>query len=398
MDPVSPLPAILASLVAFATSFLLVKKFGAPPLMGRFASIDGLRGYLAFFVFLHHSCIWYFYLRTGQWQVPPSNLYTHFGETSVALFFMITGFLFFSKLIEGKIKRIDWGKLFVSRILRLVPLYLFLMFFLFLIVVYLSNGILNEPFQKLLIKMVRWLGFTILGGPNLNGIEYTGLIIAGVAWSLPYEWFLYLSLPLLALMIGVVAPLPFIALSVASLFYFEIWNLQIYYLSFLGGITAAFLCRSSRFCDFAVRNISSFIVLACLASVVTFYSSAYGIAPNLLLAIAFALIASGNTLFGLLISPVSRTLGELAYGIYLLHGISLFIVFTFIVGWVEARSLSSISHWLIIIGVSPVLIFICFLAFRFIEYPAMQSTAAVTVWLRARYSSFFNKHTADGTL
>jgi len=397
MDPISPLPAIVALVMAFATSFLLVKKFGAPPLQGRFASIDGLRGYLAFFVFLHHSCIWYFYLRTGQWQVPPSNLYTHFGQTSVALFFMITGFLFFSKLIEGKTKRIDWGKLFVSRILRLVPLYFFLMFSLFLIVAYLSNGILNEPFQKLLIKMVRWFGFTILGGPNLNGIEYTGLIIAGVAWSLPYEWFFYLSLPLLALMIGVVAPLPFIALSVVSLFYFEIWNPNIYYLSFLSGITAAFLCRSSRFRDFAVRKISSFVVLACLASVVTFYSSVYGVAPNLLLAIAFALIASGNTLFGLLISPVSRALGELAYGIYLLHGISLFIVFTFIIGWAEAKLLSSISHWLIIALISPVLIFICFFTFRFIEYPAMQSTVAVTVWLRARFGFIFNKRTADAT-
>ena len=397
MDPISPLPAIVALVMAFATSFLLVKKFGAPPLQGRFASIDGLRGYLAFFVFLHHSCIWYFYLRTGQWQVPPSNLYTHFGQTSVAFFFMITGFLFFSKLIEGKTKRIDWGKLFVSRILRLVPLYFFLMFSLFLIVAYLSNGILNEPFQKLLIKMVRWFGFTILGGPNLNGIEYTGLIIAGVAWSLPYEWFFYLSLPLLALMIGVVAPLPFIALSVVSLFYFEIWNPNIYYLSFLSGITAAFLCRSSRFRDFAVRKISSFVVLACLASVVTFYSSVYGVAPNLLLAIAFALIASGNTLFGLLISPVSRALGELAYGIYLLHGISLFIVFTFIIGWAEAKLLSSISHWLIIALISPVLIFICFFTFRFIEYPAMQSTVAVTVWLRARFGFIFNKRTADAT-
>lgn len=32
----------------------------------RISSIDGLRGYLAFGVFMHHSCIWYFYLRTGE--------------------------------------------------------------------------------------------------------------------------------------------------------------------------------------------------------------------------------------------------------------------------------------------------------------------------------------------
>jgi hypothetical protein len=73
MDPVSPLSAIAPLLVAFATSFFLVKQFGAPPDQGRYSSIDGLRGYLAFFVFLHHSSVWYFYLQTGQWSVPPSN-------------------------------------------------------------------------------------------------------------------------------------------------------------------------------------------------------------------------------------------------------------------------------------------------------------------------------------
>lgn len=111
MDPVSVLPAIAAFAVAVVTAFILAKRFGEPRPQGRFATIDGLRGFLAFFVFLHHSCIWYFYLRSGKWEVPPSNLYTHFGESSVALFFMITGFLFLSKLIEDRSKKIDWERL-----------------------------------------------------------------------------------------------------------------------------------------------------------------------------------------------------------------------------------------------------------------------------------------------
>ena len=125
MSPVSPLPALACLLVAMATAYLLGKKFGVPSSLGRFNSIDGLRGYLAFFVFLHHASIWYFYLQTGKWALPPSNLYTQFGHSSVFLFFMITGFLFFSKLIDGRTQTIDWGKLFVSRLLRLAPLYLF---------------------------------------------------------------------------------------------------------------------------------------------------------------------------------------------------------------------------------------------------------------------------------
>jgi peptidoglycan/LPS O-acetylase OafA/YrhL len=387
MGPVSPLPAITCLLVAIATAFLLVKQFGAPPDQGRFASIDGLRGYLAFFVFLYHSCVWYFYLRTGHWNVPPSNLYTHFGESSVLLFFMITGFLFFSKLIDGRTKSIDWGKLFVSRFLRLVPLYLFVIFLLFLVVAYLSKWEIKEPIPKLLNEAIQWLSFTILGGANLNGVANTFIITAGVTWSLPYEWIFYLSLPLLALTVRVIPPLPYIALSIAAIAGLTIWHPHFHSLilvPFLGGITASLLVRSDLFRQFAIRRISSFISLGCIALAVTFYPSAFEAVPLLLLSVAFVLIACGNDMYGVLVSPISRTLGEMAYSIYLLHGITLFVVFNFILGVGDSRALSPITHWLVVAGITPVLVFVCFLTFRYIESPAMRSTTTFTAWLRSR--------------
>ena len=51
--------------------------------------IDGLRGYLALFVFLHHSYIWRIFIRTNKWEEPDSNLFNHFGQTSVVFFFII---------------------------------------------------------------------------------------------------------------------------------------------------------------------------------------------------------------------------------------------------------------------------------------------------------------------
>lgn len=386
MDPVSPLPAIAALLVALSTAYLIVNKFGAPSVQGRFASIDGLRGYLAFFVFLHHSCIWYFYLRTGRWEVPPSNLYTHFGQSSVALFFMITGFLFFSKLIDGRTKNIDWGKLFISRFLRLVPLYLFLMLLLFLLVAILSKGIVNVPTYKLMKAIIPWLGFTILGTPSLNGIgEATLNTIAGVTWSLPYEWFFYFSLPLLALVVRVTPPIPYIILGIVSIVGLVIWQPQIYHLiSFLGGIAASFLVRSDLFRYFAANRLSSFVSLGCVTIAVAAFPSAYGIGPLFLLSLAFALIAGGNSMFGVLCSPVSRSLGEIAYSIYLLHSVTLFIAFTFVLGVTESKALSPISHWLLVVGITPILISISLITFRFIERPAMQSTNALTTWLHSR--------------
>lgn len=392
MDPVSPLPAIACLLMAIATASLLVKRFGSPPALGRYATIDGLRGYLAFFVFLHHSCIWYFYLRTGQWQVPPSNLYTHFGQSSVLVFFMITGFLFFSKLIDGKKRSIDWGKLFVSRFLRLAPLYLFVMLLLFTVVAWLSSGTLNEPAPKLLNEAIKWLSFTIPGAPNLNGIQRTWIIVAGVTWSLPYEWLFYCSLPLLALTIRVMPPFRYIALSIVSIAALVLLDPQFQYLkqmtvpllSFSGGIAAAFAVRSDSFRRFAVQKIASLILLGCVVLAVAAYPSISGPAPLLLLAAAFILIAGGNTLFGILVSPVSRTLGEMAYSIYLLHGITLFVVFNFMLGITAASELTPLTHWLLMAAITPVLVAVSFVTFRLIESPAMHSTTACTAWLRAR--------------
>jgi len=395
MDPVSPLPAILCLLLAVATAFLLMRKFGAPPVQGRFASIDGLRGYLAFFVFLHHASIWFFYLRTGKWVNPPSNLYSHFGLSSVLIFFMITGFLFFSKLIDGRTRSIDWGRLYISRFLRLAPLYLFVMLLLFCVVAYLSGGILNEPIQKLLSNSAQWLGFTILGAPNLNGIGGTLIIVAGVTWSLPYEWLFYFSLPLLALTVRVVAPLPYIAVAVAGVTglvmldpqFHSLKQMSVPLLSFIGGIIVSFLVRSELVRQFAARKTSSFIVIGCLATAVTFYPIGFGLAPVILLFVAFAVIACGNTLFGILVSPTSRTLGEMAYSIYLIHGISLFITFSLIVGQYKSREISSVTHWLMVAGITPVLIFVCFITFRFIESPAMRSSTKLADWIRLRLTA-----------
>lgn len=389
MNPVSPFPAIICLLVAMGTSFLLVTRFGKPLTHDRYASLDGLRGYLAFFVFLHHSSIWYFYLRTGHWKVPPSNLYTHFGQSGVALFFMITGFLFFSKLIDGRTKDIDWGRLFVSRFMRLVPLYLFAMFLLLLLIVIVTHGILNEPLPKLLKDAIKWLGFTVLGGPDLNGYSSTYTIVAGVTWSLPYEWFFYFSLPLLALTIGVVPPPFYLALGAAAVFGLAIWHPQVHILlSFVGGIVAAFLVRSQSFRQIAASPLASLICIGCIAAAVTFYPTAYDSLPQLLLSAAFIIIACGNTLFGVLIARVSRTLGEMAYSIYLLHGIILFVTFHIILGTANAATLSPLAHWLTVAAITPVLIFGSFLTFRLIESPGMRSTKTLMAWMRSRLPIF----------
>jgi len=385
MNPVSIYPAIAALTIALSISFLFVKRIGAPPISGRFVSIDGLRGYLAFFVFLCHSSVWYFFLRTGRWEVPPSHLYTHFGQSSVVFFFMITGFLFWTKLIDGRNKQINWSRLYVSRILRLAPLYFFMLLLLTILTAVLTNFVLNEPLNKLIMEIIKWSTFTILGAPDLNGMNGTRLLIASVTWSLRYEWFFYLSLPISAVLIRVIPPYLYLFVSVASIVALVLSHPDLHRLAaFGGGISAAFLVRWSSFTSFLNGSVGAVIALLCIGATISIFPSAYTPPALFLLAIVFTIVACGNTLFGVLSSPISRSLGEIAYSIYLLHGIVLFVAFKFVIGFHNAASLSAIEHWLIVLCCSAVLIPVCFITFHWIEAPAMRAVPSVSGWIETR--------------
>ncbi|HHW2245112.1 TPA: acyltransferase family protein [Pseudomonas aeruginosa] len=202
MTPTSVLPALACLALALVTCGV-VRRFGGDSLpASRFVTIDGLRGYLAFFVFLHHSVIWYYYLRDGLWQLPPSRLYTHFGQTSVALFFMVTGFLFAHKLLHSRGTPIRWLDVYASRIARLLPAYLLAMALLFLLVFTATGFSLREAPSALLGKMLDWLLFSIPSKPDMNGFIGTFRIVAGVTWTLPYEWLFYFCLPFLGVLLG----------------------------------------------------------------------------------------------------------------------------------------------------------------------------------------------------
>jgi len=383
MDALSPLPALLALLLVVACSWLVVRVMGAPASQGRFESIDGLRGYLAFGVFLHHGSIWYANLRTGAWDEPPSHLYNHLGQSSVALFFMITGFLFFSKLLNGRARPIDWLQLYVSRLLRLMPLYLCALACILVLVGVLSDWILQAPLGSLVSGIVRWLSF---GEPDLNGLARTRILVAGVTWSLRYEWIFYLSLPLFALLLGVRLAWGWLLPALLAIAAFLLLQLNaIHLLSFVGGLIAALLARQEAFTHVARTGYASVLVLSCLAVAVLGFPSAFGPEPLLLLSLAFVLIACGNTLFGALVSPASRALGEMAYSIYLLHGLLLFVLFRFVIGAERARAFSPSEHWLSVLAVVPVLLLICQLSWRFIEQPPMRYQAIVTARLRGLF-------------
>ncbi|AQY66592.1 acyltransferase family protein [Pseudomonas veronii] len=383
MDIISTAAALVVILLALLTTSTISKTLVPPAMHGRFLTIDGLRGYLAVFVFLHHSYIWFQYIKTGAWSAPASQLFVHLGQGGVALFFMITGFLFFSKILDSRGTGVDWVRLYVSRFLRLTPLYIFSMLLLFGVVAAVTYGQPVEPIQKTAIDTLKWLGFTIFGSPDLNGLDKTIIVNAGVTWSLPYEWFFYVSLPVLALLVGMKVPKVTLLISSICAVAFGMYYLQEeYQWLFLGGIAAAVFVRAERFTTFAKGRLASWMICILLIYIVVRYPYLYTkTKPTYMLVVVFCLIAGGNTLFGLLSNRISRALGEMAYSIYLLHGLFLYVLFKFILGFSIAMEFSAIQHWLSIAFITPIMIIVCGLTFRFIEKPAMRYTEVLAARL-----------------
>lgn len=173
--------------------------------------------------------------------MPHSRFYIHLGQSGVELFFMITGFLFFSKLLEAKAKggNPDWLRLYVSRVLRLTPLYLVAMAVLFAILAVLSGGKFAESPYLLIRHALQWLAFTVIGNPDVNAIQDTYLV-TGVTWSLVYEWYFYLSLPLLALALRLGPPYRYVGLGLVAAAAFVLRHADWHFLvAFGGGMVAA---------------------------------------------------------------------------------------------------------------------------------------------------------------
>ena len=154
MFPLSPFFCVIVFAIAFATAYILLKIYPTNTISTRYETIDGLRGFLAIGVYIHHTVIWHQYLNKGVWDVPKSNLYTLLGQGSVSLFFMITSFLFVSKIINATNGVFNLKQFFISRLYRLTPLYLFTIILLVIIVMSITNWQLNVPWLTFLNSII----------------------------------------------------------------------------------------------------------------------------------------------------------------------------------------------------------------------------------------------------
>jgi peptidoglycan/LPS O-acetylase OafA/YrhL len=188
------MPLYLAVAYVVVQRNCFYQRITSPDAQSRYESLDGLRGFRAMGVFFHHAIVTHALYLTGEW-LPSKGMYWLLGPGSVAFFFVITGFLFWSKAIHNG-ARVGAIKLWKNRLLRIGPMCLFSVFIMVLLAAVQSHFQWKEPAGKLMPDVLGCLSMGIVS-PTFNGVNL-GNFNAHVFWTLRYEWCFYIALPLLA--------------------------------------------------------------------------------------------------------------------------------------------------------------------------------------------------------
>lgn len=331
-------------------------------ILERSSPLDALRGILATSVVFHHFFITYQWKVSGAWIRPQSDILNNMGGVPVSLFFMITGFLFFGKVYK---KSPDFLMILKSRIFRVFPLYVFLVFLVFLIS-FAEAGFFLVDGGKLIKELSKWALFK---GGALNGFSDAKLVVAGVPWTLRYEWFFYLSLPILAVAVNGKTSGWYLLGSVLMVFMlFSGLKLELLFL-FSFGFAPVVIKREFPSVFGVVRG--GFFACACM--VLVFFAmmlETYSVVQMIVLGVAFLIVSLGNDVFGVLRSSGLKFLGEISYSIYLLHGLVLYVMFS-MADVFDFERWSLLAYEALFPGVLLIVVLVSLCTYRVIEKPFM---------------------------
>jgi peptidoglycan/LPS O-acetylase OafA/YrhL len=361
-----PLPffAICAISLAVASAIALASGFYRERLAesgGRFEAIDGLRGFLALGVLGGHAVNMYSLYTSGEWGGGLAPFYNRAATAGVAIFFMITGFLFWLRLLRSG-AAFDFRAFFASRIRRLAPMYFMSVLMALAVIFSLSGLALRVPPMQLVRELQAWLSFGFIHTGPVNGVQEAHAVNA-VYWTLAYEWAFYLALPFLALFArGAWSVVLFVAVA-----FFSIRAPVV--LNFVYGALAAALVHNKML---TLR--SPWLGPVPLAALATYFIAEGYIHKMLepaLLFVFFLFVVHGYSAFGLFLSRPAKILGAISYSLYLTHCIVLFVVVGSANGLIGIESFGPTQYWLLAAFAAIVTVVLSAVTFQFVEYPFM---------------------------
>jgi exopolysaccharide production protein ExoZ len=279
--------------------------------------MEGLRGFAVFLVFLvHYASVsepW-----TGEWLKPLSAALHSIGNKGVDVFFALSGYLIYGSLIS---KKQPFGKFIARRAQRIYPA------FLAVLAIYVALSLALPAESKLPSDgAATYLLLNILLLPGIFPIEP----IITVAWSLSYEMFFYLTIPILVAALRLrswSAKQRFALSGAAALCIIMLVSGEYTRIAmFLGGIM---ICDAMKFARAPSARLATAGLIVMLSTPLL---PLPGQAKAMLILVSCCLLCwhcfAANSLLTQAASwtPL-RWLGNMSYSYYLIHGLSLKFAF-----------------------------------------------------------------------
>lgn len=330
----------------------------------RFAEVDGLRGFLALGVFGAHAVNMYTLHTMDVWAAGIAPFYVLTARAGVALFFMITGFLFWLRVLRSE-GRLDSRALFVSRLRRLTPMYAMSVLMALAVIAAASGFVPHSGLAELARELRPWLSFGFMETGAINGVPEARYINA-VYWTLAYEWMFYVALPLLALF----ARWPGSLALLAAVVVFGTQAPIVF--NFLFGAIAATLVHRRTL---GRRLDSPWLAPLPVGALVLYFMAPdmHGLLQAAVLFAFFVFVVHGYSLLGLLRTGPAKVLGTISYSLYLIHCIALFVTVRAVDSLVPIASLEPLEYWLLaaLAAAASVLLSAC--TYRYVEHPFLRS-------------------------
>ncbi len=291
-------------------------------------SMEGIRGFAVFLVFLvHYVTLVEPWMEQDSATFQIASYIRNIGNSGVDLFFVLSGYLIYGTLIK---KRSFFPVYMARRVRRIYPTFAAVLFiYILLSFIFPAESKLPDDWQDKLVYIIQNLIFL----PGMFHIEP----IITVAWSLSYEVFYYLLIPVLISVFAMRVWLPvyraifFGVLSLLLFIYFFHNEGPIRLLMFISGILLYETISSDRIKR--ILPLGLFALALSAVAMVVFqalgFDDRYRIAALYVLFFIFCLeclVSPGvtNRLFSW--SPL-RWLGNMSYSYYLIHGLALKAVF-----------------------------------------------------------------------
>lgn len=282
--------------------------------------MEGIRGFAVFLVFIVHYCtlVTPWIKETSDLSVFAHALHT-IGNTGVDLFFVLSGYLIYGSLIS---REQAFMPFMARRIRRIYPA------FIVVFLAYLALSIAFPAESK--IPADAWEIYLLQNFLLLPGIFPIEPMIT-IAWSLSYEMFYYLAMPLIVLVLRLRTrsiEQRILCVSLAAILtalYCAYFGGHIRLMMFMSGILLYESVKSRK-----VRSPGSVLgVLALAAGLLSALLPTAGPLKTALLFVAFYIfcldcfLRPTNWLARTISWTPMRWLGNMSYSYYLLHGLAL---------------------------------------------------------------------------